>query len=535
MADKKFLKKYGYEITGDPKKPDHPYHYDRELEVLLADTIEKVNRRGGEMVEKLNKLTIRHPNVPHFKNYLSTAFRIAGNFKKAEEVNDWMLSEHPAYLFGRINKAAIAIEARDYEKIPEYLGAYMDIKMLYPQREIFHTSEVLSFNKIAVLYFIGIDDDEQAKIRLDIMTDIDKYHRDTTFADMSYHKYLMAKISAELKQKTEGLWAKKSESADAPQFQNPEVWELYEYDLLIDHDIIRRILALPRESVIADLELVLDDCMERFDYYKDLDFEWTSEHSCAPTHAIFILSELKSEKSLPKILEIFGKDKEFLDYWFGEYLYGLLWEPVMKLGNIQLPALKAFALNIENDKYARTVMPAAVSQLALNMPERRADVIEWCREIMEYYLGLTEDIYQEDADFLGFMVSDVLDFVGVELSDLLKKLYEEDLPEETITNYDDVLIELETPRDVKDRKHPLLNIYDRYTEVLSTWAGYSESEGHADGIPDLFESTADFFRDKSLYNKTHEQHIMAAQEPKVGRNDPCICGSGKKYKKCCGK
>jgi uncharacterized protein YecA (UPF0149 family) len=23
--------------------------------------------------------------------------------------------------------------------------------------------------------------------------------------------------------------------------------------------------------------------------------------------------------------------------------------------------------------------------------------------------------------------------------------------------------------------------------------------------------------------------------PKVGRNDPCPCGSGKKYKKCCGR
>lgn len=22
---------------------------------------------------------------------------------------------------------------------------------------------------------------------------------------------------------------------------------------------------------------------------------------------------------------------------------------------------------------------------------------------------------------------------------------------------------------------------------------------------------------------------------KIGRNEPCICGSGKKYKKCCGK
>lgn len=30
----------------------------------------------------------------------------------------------------------------------------------------------------------------------------------------------------------------------------------------------------------------------------------------------------------------------------------------------------------------------------------------------------------------------------------------------------------------------------------------------------------------------HQQ--MIREEPKVGRNDPCPCGSGKKYKKCCG-
>jgi len=28
---------------------------------------------------------------------------------------------------------------------------------------------------------------------------------------------------------------------------------------------------------------------------------------------------------------------------------------------------------------------------------------------------------------------------------------------------------------------------------------------------------------------------VVREEPKVGRNDPCPCGSGKKYKKCCGK
>ena len=29
--------------------------------------------------------------------------------------------------------------------------------------------------------------------------------------------------------------------------------------------------------------------------------------------------------------------------------------------------------------------------------------------------------------------------------------------------------------------------------------------------------------------------LPAKAAPKVGRNDPCTCGSGKKYKKCCGK
>ena len=28
---------------------------------------------------------------------------------------------------------------------------------------------------------------------------------------------------------------------------------------------------------------------------------------------------------------------------------------------------------------------------------------------------------------------------------------------------------------------------------------------------------------------------VVRKEVKVGRNDPCPCGSGKKYKKCCGR
>jgi SEC-C motif domain protein len=32
----------------------------------------------------------------------------------------------------------------------------------------------------------------------------------------------------------------------------------------------------------------------------------------------------------------------------------------------------------------------------------------------------------------------------------------------------------------------------------------------------------------------HKQETVVREGPKIGRNDPCTCGSGKKYKKCCG-
>lgn len=34
--------------------------------------------------------------------------------------------------------------------------------------------------------------------------------------------------------------------------------------------------------------------------------------------------------------------------------------------------------------------------------------------------------------------------------------------------------------------------------------------------------------------ETVKVDTVRREEPKVGRNDPCPCGSGKKYKKCCG-
>ncbi|MBI5450828.1 MAG: UPF0149 family protein [Gammaproteobacteria bacterium] len=55
-------------------------------------------------------------------------------------------------------------------------------------------------------------------------------------------------------------------------------------------------------------------------------------------------------------------------------------------------------------------------------------------------------------------------------------------------------------------------------------------------LPDAMHSYADMGR--SLYEATLSEASIETQHPvrhqKIGRNDPCPCGSGKKYKKCCG-
>ena len=41
--------------------------------------------------------------------------------------------------------------------------------------------------------------------------------------------------------------------------------------------------------------------------------------------------------------------------------------------------------------------------------------------------------------------------------------------------------------------------------------------------------------DRRRIYKDYKRSKIVHVEKKPGRNDPCPCGSGKKYKKCCGK
>jgi uncharacterized protein len=44
----------------------------------------------------------------------------------------------------------------------------------------------------------------------------------------------------------------------------------------------------------------------------------------------------------------------------------------------------------------------------------------------------------------------------------------------------------------------------------------------------------DYFLPRRTREASFRNSRPGASRPKIGRNDPCNCGSGKKYKRCCG-
>ena len=85
-------------------------------------------------------------------------------------------------------------------------------------------------------------------------------------------------------------------------------------------------------------------------------------------------------------------------------------------------------------------------------------------------------------------------------------------------------------------------------EILETEAGGKDDAfGRVDFCATYeLKGTKVEHRESATFRKAGDQWLFVDGEqiagppvkregPKIGRNDPCSCGSGKKYKKCCGK
>lgn len=80
----------------------------------------------------------------------------------------------------------------------------------------------------------------------------------------------------------------------------------------------------------------------------------------------------------------------------------------------------------------------------------------------------------------------------------------------------------------------------RAKEIILTALGKKDVRDRKDVLmraAEIYEESGEKERAKELEKQTqllNKQSSMVIKPTKIGRNDPCPCGSGKKYKKCCG-
>lgn len=184
-----------------------------------------------------------------------------------------------------------------------------------------------------------------------------------------------------------------------------------------------------------------------------------------------------------------------------------------------LTPIKSLILNRDADQYGRG---AGVSALAL-----RAAWAEIPREpIVEYFLWLAEEgLEREPNQVWDSLVAESADIEAVVVFPALRRAYSDGLADSQFMAPEE-LAEVESAPtgrmlEAKRERQPPI---DDVAVATSWWSAFEK-----DSADDALEDDGD-----------DERQLFEPEEPcrapaKVGRNEPCPCGSGKKFKKCCGR
>ena len=561
--NKKFFEKYGYKVTDDPITDAEHKPLAATIE-RLHQTVSKSGPISSNTIIELEDLVQRYPNILAFKNYLYSAYALTKQKQKAFDYLHETIKKYPNYIFTTLNLIGYYLDEGQLDQAAGLLKEPYDIRNL-EKGEFIHQSIFISYYRLATRVEIKRGNINEAKQLHRILFDYDKKHKVVgELADLiiaargSFFPDMDAPNEREVESISKPIGGQfLSDAEGKPLFNHQEIKQLYEYSLTnIPKNVVESILSLPRPTLIQDLEHVLCDAVLRNLYFQTHD-EWADETHNFMIHALYMLTELRAYESLPRILDILRQDTEFCDYWIADWIEDYFNESIYILGENQLDKLKAFVLEENLYPWFRLLATDAVAQVAIKQPERRVEVIAWFKEVIQFHLDNPDNDNFIDSTFLGMFISDLLAARAIELKGEIEQLYAKGW----ISDFDngklsDVLTELETPFEAYDDK-PLPNdIFELYNKVFKERRAKYESKVE---ISDFTKERNDPYEaymrnlvkdriSKSLANRLDDndddydddydwtpQLPIKREEPKVGRNDPCPCGSGKKYKKCHGK
>ncbi len=449
----------------------------------------KVLEKSNPNIKKLQALADKHPSNPKFVKSIILALNVLKKYEEAEVYCDQLVQQFPDYVYGKICSLDNALLQNKLDKCTELIGDEIDLQAAFPQKESFHINEISEY--------YGLISDYLAQCgRIDEAIDILKQMKKIECPYLAIEVFTERVISAYNNKL-------RSNMPVTLNLHHPELNVLTTQGINIDLNLLKSFLTLNRTTLIQDLEHLIHYSIGTYDLEVDPPYDDLAKP--AIFHATKLLEELKAYESLPVILEPLLQDESFIEYMFFDLEFEMLSQPIAILGIENMKALSDFLRNPLVSEHLKNIVCESIEVYWKNYPEKKDDIQNWIKAEMQYVLD-NESLQLEYA-YNAFLVGTAIGLQLRELLPVIKQLVDADLVDESISgNYDDIVkhFEDESPIDFTVKR-----IEERYEE-----------------ISDILSN--DDFEEES-YNTPRKA------APKIGRNEPCPCGSGKKYKRCCGK
>ena len=262
------------------------------------------------------------------------------------------------------------------------------------------------------------------------------------------------------------------------------------------------------ESTISEVESLADD-----------------DETMGPIYAMFLLSEFREPRLYPLLVRFFSIPGEDAMEATGDVVTAYLHRMLASVWGGDDRSIRTLA---EDPRISEWVRGAAVRTMITLV----ARDLKSREEVVEYYRHLLAGPFIEPlTNFWNELVSCAADLYPEELMEEISRAYEmgvvdpgfvapEDLQRELDRGKEEVLKRLR-----RDSHHRLI---DNTVSEMSGWYCFTKEFRR--------RRAAESVAEEELPPQPGSQAgTYRRTEPKVGRNDPCPCGSGQKVKKCCGK
>ena len=252
-------------------------------------------------------------------------------------------------------------------------------------------------------------------------------------------------------------------------------------------------------------------------------------------HVVTLLGMIGDPAVLPDLISMimpsYYADYDWLfDYW-GEVLGGFGPPAIEPLIDFIRETKGAFRDHPDYSE-ARFHAATALTFIAHHHPAER-------ERVLDFLLSLLEDTTEDDVGFLSLLIDCPYQLDRRRSLKSIQSAYRRNAADpEFADSYQD-LIAHATPATRLEFFRRKLPAFYQPKEIARRQALWARPDVH-EAVDTLRDQGVDWVKStpfppplEHFYPKPHT-HAPASAETKVGRNDPCPCGSGKKYKKCCG-